>query len=74
VNSSKRIDESQHSFEVLLDAFVNAEQGSLQPQLITFEKIRKLLKKQKLPQGLDYPNFSFSELQRIITPNTYSYR
>jgi hypothetical protein len=68
------IDESQHSFEVMLDAFVHAEQGSLQPELITAEKIRKLLKEQKLPQGLDYPNFPFSELQRIITPSTYSYK
>jgi hypothetical protein len=67
------VDESQHSFETLIDAFVHAEQGTLQPQLITAEKIRNLLGKQKLPSGLDYPNFPFPELQKIITPNTYSY-
>jgi hypothetical protein len=32
------IDESQHSFEILIDAFVHAEQGTLQPQLITAKK------------------------------------
>jgi hypothetical protein len=31
--------ESQHSFEILIDAFIHAEQGTLQPQLITAEKI-----------------------------------
>jgi methyl-accepting chemotaxis protein len=68
------VDESQHSFETLIDAFVHAAQGTLQPQLITSEKIRSLLKTQKLPNGLDYPNFPFSELQRIITPSTYAYK
>jgi hypothetical protein len=68
------IDESQHSFEILIDAFVHAEQGSLQPQFITAEKIKNLLVIQKLPSGLDYPNFPFPELQKIITPNTYFFR
>jgi hypothetical protein len=57
------IDESQHSFEILIDAFIHAEQGTLQPQLITAEKIKNLLGKEKLPSGLDYPNFPFPELQ-----------
>jgi hypothetical protein len=68
------IDESQHSYEILIDAFVHAEQGTLQPQLITAEKIKQLLGSQKLPSGMDYPNFPFSELQKIITPITYSYK
>jgi hypothetical protein len=68
------IDESQHSFETLINAFVHAAQGTLQPQLNTSEKIRNLLKTQKLPSGMDYPNFPFSELQKIIIPNTYSYK
>jgi hypothetical protein len=67
------VDESQHSFETLIDASVHAEQGTLQPRLITAEKIKNLLGNQKLPSGLDYPNFPFPELQKIITPNTYSY-
>jgi hypothetical protein len=47
------VDESQHSFEILTDAFVHVEQGSLQPQLTTAEKIKTFLGKQKLPNGLD---------------------
>jgi hypothetical protein len=37
--TQRGIDESQHSFEILIDAFVHAQQGSLQPQL-TAEKIK----------------------------------
>jgi hypothetical protein len=59
------IDESQHSFEILIDAFVYAEQGTLQPNLITTEKIKSFMKTQRLPNGLDYPNFSFPELQKL---------
>jgi hypothetical protein len=68
------IDESQHSFEMLIDAFVHAEQGTLQPQLITAEKIKSFLGNQKLPSGLDYPNFPFPDLQKIITPNSYFFK
>jgi hypothetical protein len=60
------IDESQHSFEI--DAFVHAEQGTLQPQLIATEKIKCFLGNQKLPNGLDYPNLPFPEFQKIVNP------
>jgi hypothetical protein len=43
------LDECQHSFEILIDGFVLAEQGTLQPQLITAEKIRNFITTQKLP-------------------------
>ena len=33
-----------------------------------------LLKTQRLPSGLDYPMFPFSELQKILTPHTYVYQ
>jgi hypothetical protein len=68
------IDESQHSFEILVDAFIHAEQGVIQPQLITIEKIKNLLRTQRLPNGLDYPNLPFSDLQKIITPHTYAHK
>jgi hypothetical protein len=42
--------------------------------LITAEKIKNLLGKQKLPSGVDYPNFPFPELQKITTPIAYSYK
>jgi hypothetical protein len=70
----RRIDESRHSFEILIDAFVHAGQGTLQPQLITTEKIKHFLGNQMLPSGLHYPNLPFPELQNIITPHTYSYK
>jgi hypothetical protein len=68
------IDESQHSFEILLEAFVHAEQGILQPQLMTAEKMKDLLATQKLPPGMDYPNLPFAELSKIVTPKMYSYK
>ena len=68
------LEESQHSFELLLDAFIHAEQGTPQPQLKTAEKIKNIVRSQPLTSGLDYPDFSFSELQRITIPHTYSYK
>jgi hypothetical protein len=68
------VDESQHSFETVIEAFVHAEQGVLQPQLITVQKIRNLVTVQKLPPGTDYPNFPLPELSKIIIPHIYSYR
>jgi hypothetical protein len=68
------VDESQHSFEILIDAFLHVEQGILQPQLMTAEKIKSFMKTQRLPNGLDYPNFPFPELQKIVTPHTFSHQ
>jgi hypothetical protein len=45
--TQRGVDESQHSFEILIDAFVHAEQGTLQPQLITAEKIKEFLRNTK---------------------------
>ena len=36
-------DENEHSFELLIDALVHAEQGILQPQAIVTEKTRKIM-------------------------------
>lgn len=35
--------------------------------------MRDLLQTQRLPSGLDYPNFPFPELHKIITPSVYAY-
>ena len=48
--------------------------GPPQPQLITTERIRNIFQSQPLPQGLDYPDLSFSELQKITIPHTYAYK
>jgi hypothetical protein len=67
------MEESQHSFELLLNAFFHAEQGSLQPQLLTLRTVRGVVSKQTLPQGLDFPNFPISELSKLIVPHVYIY-
>jgi hypothetical protein len=65
--------ECQHGYEMLVDALVHAEQGTFQPQFITAEKIKTVVTAQKLPTGVDYPSFPFSELQHIIVPHVYSH-
>lgn len=68
------MDKCQHSFEMVVDAFVHAEQGTLQPQLITTDKIKRLMDSQSLPAGVDYPSFTYSEFQKIIIPHAYAYK
>ena len=65
--------ECQHGFEILIDSLVHSEQGNFQPQFVTAEQIREILTTQQLPNGLDYPNFPFSELQTLIVPHIYAY-
>jgi hypothetical protein len=62
--------------QTFIEAFVYADQGTLQPQLmhVTVEKIRNLIATQEVPSGLDYPKFLFPELSKIITPKIYSYK
>jgi hypothetical protein len=69
------MEESQHSFELLLDSFVYAEQGSsVQPELLTLRTVRGIVSEQTLPQGLDFPNFPISELSKLIVPHAYVYQ
>jgi hypothetical protein len=70
----RSVEECQHSFKILIDVFIHAEQGILQPQLIPMKKIRNYIMKQKLPSGTDYPNFPFPEILKIISPSIYSYK
>jgi hypothetical protein len=67
------VEECQHTFEVLIFAFVHAGQGILQPQLMPTKKIRNYIKTQKLPSGTDYPNFPFPEMLKIRTPKKSIY-
>lgn len=68
------IEESQHAFEIIVDALVHAETGAIQPQLMTPMRVKQMLRREGLPSGLEYPHFPFSELQKIILPTTYSYK
>jgi hypothetical protein len=54
-------------FEILVEVFLHALDGTIQPQLITVAKIRDMMKEESLPDGLDFP-FSSLELSRLITP------
>ncbi|PNF27436.1 hypothetical protein B7P43_G16883 [Cryptotermes secundus] len=64
------MEESQLFFEV----FIDAEQGSLQPHLLTIMAVKGIVSKQTLPQGLDFPTFPTSELSCIITMHAYLYQ
>ena len=64
--------ECQHTFEILVDAFLHAQDGITQPQLITTVKIKEMMRKDYLPDGLEFPSFSSMELSLIITPIIYS--
>jgi hypothetical protein len=52
----KGVDESQHSFEILLEAFVHAEQDAVTTVDDRIEKMEDLVATQKLPSGMDYPH------------------
>lgn len=65
--------ECQHGFEILVDALVHVEQGTFQPQFVSAGRIRAVLTSQQLPSGLDYPDFPFPELQRIVVPHVYAH-
>jgi hypothetical protein len=62
------LDECQHTFEILVDAFLHAQDGVIQPQLIT--KVKDMMK--SLPDGLDFPSFPSLELSRLISPIIFS--
>ena len=66
------LEECQHGFEILLEAFVHAAQGTIQPQLITTEKIKDVMLRNELPAGMEFPKFPLSQLQKLMTPHTYS--
>ena len=50
------ITECQHTYEILVDAFLHTQDGVIQPQLITIAKIKETMK-ESLPDGLDFPSF-----------------
>ena len=62
------LDECQHAFEILVDAFLHAQDGVVQPQLITIAKVKDMMKSESLPDGLDFPSFPSLELSKLITP------
>jgi hypothetical protein len=66
------LNECQHTFEILVDAFLHAQDGTIQPQLITIARVKDMMRKESLPDGLDFPSFPFLELSRLITTIIFS--
>ena len=66
------LDECQHTFEILVDAFLHAQNGVVQPQLITMTTIKDMMGEESLPEGLDFPSFPSLELSHLITPIIFS--
>ena len=66
------ITECQHTYEILVDAFLHVQEGVIQPHLITIAKIKDMMRKESLPDGLDFPSFPSLELSRLIIPIIFS--
>jgi hypothetical protein len=64
--------ECQHTFEILLDAFLHAQGSIIQPQLITIARVKDMMKELSLPDGLDLSLFPSPEFSRLITPTIFS--
>ncbi|PSN40805.1 hypothetical protein C0J52_21980, partial [Blattella germanica] len=65
------IEECQTSFELILNAFIHAQVGVIQPQVITAQKLKAILSKSRLPSDVEYPSFPTAELNKIMTPIIY---
>ena len=70
--TQRGMNECQHTFEILVDAFLHAQDGIIQPQLITIAQVKDMLKELSLPDGLDLPSFPSLEFSRLITPIIFS--
>jgi hypothetical protein len=66
------ISECQHTFEILVDAFLHAQDGIIQPQLITVAKVRNMMRELSLHDGMDLPPFPSLEFSRLVTPIIFS--
>jgi hypothetical protein len=66
--------ECQHTSEILVDAFLHAQDRVIQPQLITIDKVKDMMRKESLLDGLNFPSFSCLELSRLIIPIIFPQR
>jgi hypothetical protein len=60
------------TYVILVDAFLHAQDGVIQPQLITVAKIKNMMKELPLLDGLDLSSFPSLEFSRLITPIIFS--
>jgi len=66
------INECQHTFEILVGAFLHAQDGIIQPQLITIAKVKDMMDELSLLDGLDLPPFPSLEFSCLATPIIFS--
>jgi hypothetical protein len=64
--TQRGMNECQHTFKILVDAFLHAQDGIIQPQLITTANVKDMMKELSLPDGLDLPPFPSLEFSRLI--------
>jgi soluble cytochrome b562 len=50
------LDECQHTFEILVDAFIDAQDGVIQPQQISIAKVKDMMRSESLLSGLEFPS------------------
>jgi len=71
-NKFRGIEECQYTFEILVDAFLHAQDRVGQPQLITIAKIKDMMRKEFLPDRLDFLPENSPDLTPIIfSQNSY---
>jgi hypothetical protein len=62
------VKECQHIFDLLIDVYLHAQDGILQPQIITIQKIKEVLKQQAMPESIMFPPFPSAELISLNNP------
>lgn len=66
------VEECQHTFDLLIDVYLHAQDGILQPQIITSQKIKEVLTQQVMPESTMFPPFPSAELISLIKPIIYT--
>ncbi|PNF43411.1 hypothetical protein B7P43_G13447 [Cryptotermes secundus] len=66
------IEECQRTFDLLIDVYLHAQNGVLQPQIITIQKIKEVLTQETMPESTMFPPFSSAELISLIRPIIYT--
>ena len=68
------MNECQHSFKILVNAFLHAQNSRIQPQLINIAQVKNIIKELSLPAELNLPPFPSLKFSRLITPIIFSRR
>lgn len=66
------LEECQHTFDLLIDVYLHAQDGVIQPQIVTIQKIQEVLALQTMPDSTMFPPFSSPELLSLIKPTIYT--